>query len=42
MALPLPISKINRIMTADKHWKAAGMGATDRDVSGRSGQLDAF
>ena len=28
MALPLPISKINRIMTADKNWKAAGMGAT--------------
>ncbi|OBH86227.1 adenylate/guanylate cyclase domain-containing protein [Mycobacterium scrofulaceum] len=26
MALPLPISKINRIMTADKHWDAAGMG----------------
>jgi class 3 adenylate cyclase len=28
MALPLPISKVNRIMTADQHWKAAGMGAT--------------
>jgi class 3 adenylate cyclase len=27
MALPLPVSKINRIMTADKHWEAAGMGA---------------
>jgi class 3 adenylate cyclase len=26
MALPLPISKINRIMTADKHWEAAGVG----------------
>ncbi|AKN16647.1 adenylate/guanylate cyclase domain-containing protein [Mycobacterium haemophilum] len=26
MALPLPISKINKIMTADKHWEAAGMG----------------
>jgi len=26
LALPLPISKVNRIMTADKHWKAAGMG----------------
>ena len=28
LALPLPISKVNRIMTADKHWKAAGMGET--------------
>jgi class 3 adenylate cyclase len=28
LALPLPISKVNRIMTADQHWKAAGMGAT--------------
>ena len=28
MALPMPISKVNRIMTADQHWKAAGMGAT--------------
>ncbi|WIM89467.1 adenylate/guanylate cyclase domain-containing protein [Candidatus Mycobacterium wuenschmannii] len=28
MALPLPIDRVNRIMTADKHWKAAGMGAT--------------
>ena len=28
LALPLPISKVNRIMTADKHWKAAGMGQT--------------
>ena len=28
LALPLPISKVNRIMTADKHWKAAGMGDT--------------
>ncbi len=27
MALPLPIAKINKIMTADKHWQAAGMGA---------------
>jgi class 3 adenylate cyclase len=26
MALPLPIAKINRIMTAGKHWEAAGMG----------------
>jgi class 3 adenylate cyclase len=28
LALPLPISKVNRIMTADKHWAAAGMGRT--------------
>jgi class 3 adenylate cyclase len=28
LALPLPISKINRIMTADQNWKAAGMGDT--------------
>jgi class 3 adenylate cyclase len=28
LALPLPISKVNRIMTADQHWKAAGMGET--------------
>jgi class 3 adenylate cyclase len=28
LALPLPISKVNRIMTADKHWEAAGMGQT--------------
>jgi class 3 adenylate cyclase len=28
LALPLPISKVNRIMTADKQWKAAGMGET--------------
>lgn len=28
LALPLPISKVNRIMTADKHWQAAGMGKT--------------
>jgi class 3 adenylate cyclase len=27
MALPVPIAKINKIMTADKHWEAAGMGA---------------
>ena len=26
MALPVPIGKINKIMTADKHWDAAGMG----------------
>jgi class 3 adenylate cyclase len=35
MALPLPISKINRIMTADKHWEAAGMGpATETYLAG--------
>ncbi|MCA2245105.1 HAMP domain-containing protein [Mycobacterium sp. WUMAC-067] len=28
LALPLPISKVNRIMTADKQWKSAGMGDT--------------
>ena len=28
LALPLPISKVNRVMTADKHWKVAGMGET--------------
>jgi class 3 adenylate cyclase len=28
LALPLPISKVNRIMTADKRWEAAGMGET--------------
>jgi class 3 adenylate cyclase len=26
MALPLPIAKINRIMTANKQWEASGMG----------------
>ena len=28
LALPMPISKVNRIMTADRQWKAAGMGQT--------------
>lgn len=28
LALPLPISKINRIMTADKRWADVGMGTT--------------
>jgi class 3 adenylate cyclase len=27
MALPVPIAKINKIMTANKNWQAAGMGA---------------
>lgn len=28
LALPLPISKVNRIMTVDQHWRAAGLGET--------------
>jgi class 3 adenylate cyclase len=28
LALPLPISKVNRIMTVGKQWEAAGMGET--------------
>jgi class 3 adenylate cyclase len=28
LALPLPTLQINRIMTADRHWTAAGMGST--------------
>lgn len=28
LALPLPIAKVNRIMTADRQWQAAGMGRT--------------
>ncbi|MDO3635954.1 adenylate/guanylate cyclase domain-containing protein [Mycolicibacterium sp. KC 300] len=28
MALQFPISKINRLMTADREWEAAGMGTT--------------
>lgn len=28
MALPVPIAKINKIMTADKQWQAAGMGVS--------------
>jgi class 3 adenylate cyclase len=27
LALPVPIAKINQIMTANKHWQSAGMGA---------------
>jgi class 3 adenylate cyclase len=35
MALPVPIAKINKIMTADKHWEAAGMGAaTETYIAG--------
>jgi class 3 adenylate cyclase len=36
MALPVPIAKINKIMTADGHWEAAGMGAaTETYLAGR-------
>lgn len=28
LALPLPIAKVNRIMTNDQQWRAAGMGQT--------------
>jgi class 3 adenylate cyclase len=28
LALPLPISRVNRVMTVDKKWRAAGMGST--------------
>ncbi len=35
MALPVPIAKINKIMTADKHWEKAGMGtATETYLAG--------
>jgi class 3 adenylate cyclase len=35
MALPVPIAKINKIMTADHHWDAAGMGpATETYLAG--------
>ena len=35
MALPVPIAKINKIMTADRHWDAAGMGpATETYLAG--------
>ncbi|WP_407559430.1 adenylate/guanylate cyclase domain-containing protein [Mycobacterium paraintracellulare] len=35
MALPVPIGKINTIMTANKHWEAAGMGpATETYLAG--------
>ncbi len=35
MALPVPIAKINKIMTANKHWQAAGMGtATETYLAG--------
>ena len=35
MALPVPVAKINKIMTADKHWDAGGMGpATETYLAG--------
>lgn len=35
MALPVPIAKINYIMTANKHWETAGMGsATETYLAG--------
>ncbi len=35
MALPVPVAKINKIMTADHHWDAAGMGpATETYLAG--------
>ncbi|MGB9308766.1 MAG: adenylate/guanylate cyclase domain-containing protein [Mycobacterium sp.] len=40
MALPVPIAKINRIMTADKQWSAAGMGAaTETYLAGPDGLM---
>jgi class 3 adenylate cyclase len=40
MAFPLPIAKINRIMTAGKHWDAAGMGpSTETYLAGPDGLM---
>ncbi|SPM31671.1 cyclase, partial [Mycobacterium terramassiliense] len=40
MALPVPIAKINNIMTANKHWQAAGMGsATETYLAGPDGLM---
>ncbi|ODR09727.1 cyclase [Mycobacterium sherrisii] len=40
MALPLPISKINSIMTAEKQWEAAGMGpSTESYLVGSDGLM---
>lgn len=40
MALPVPIAKINNIMTANKNWEAAGMGAaTETYLSGSDGLM---
>ena len=33
LALQFPISSINRLMTADKKWEAAGMGKTGETFS---------
>jgi hypothetical protein len=32
LALPLPISKINKIMTANKQWQGGGMGPRPRRI----------
>ncbi len=40
MAFPLPIAKINRIMTMDKHWDTAGMGpSTETYLAGPDGLM---
>ncbi|MCV7199548.1 HAMP domain-containing protein [Mycobacterium angelicum] len=40
MALPLPISKINDIMNASKHWEAVGMGkSTETYLAGPDGLM---
>lgn len=40
MAMPVPIAKINRIMTANKHWDAAGMGpSTETYLAGPDGLM---
>ncbi|ORW62935.1 adenylate/guanylate cyclase domain-containing protein [Mycobacterium parmense] len=40
MALPLPIAKLNRIMTANGHWEQAGMGpSTETYLAGPDGLM---
>ncbi|WP_369803312.1 adenylate/guanylate cyclase domain-containing protein [Mycobacterium sp. E2699] len=40
MAFPVPIAKINNIMTANKHWEAAGMGpSTETYLAGPDGLM---
>jgi class 3 adenylate cyclase len=40
MAFPLPIAKINRIMTMNKHWDTAGMGpSTETYLAGPDGLM---
>ncbi len=40
MALPVPIAKINYVMTANKHWQAVGMGsATETYLAGPDGLM---